>query len=69
MVGTLALCPPYAPIVGLLPRRLLFAAIHFEPERAAGEACGVEIALGADALEVQHGAQALADGFDVTVPA
>jgi hypothetical protein len=44
---------------GLLPRRFLFGAFDLEPERAAGEAGGVEIALGADTLEVQHGAQAV----------
>ena len=41
MVGIASLHPPYAPIDRLFPRRLLFAAVRFQPERAAGEACGV----------------------------
>ena len=48
---------------GLFPRRFLFAAFHFQPQRAARESGGVEIALGADALEVQHGAQAIGRRF------
>jgi hypothetical protein len=56
--------PPYKlPPRRLLPRRFLFAAFHFKPERAAREAGGVEIALGADSLEVQHGAQAVRRRF------
>src|SRR5882757_2049617 len=37
----------------LFPRRFL-VLFRFQPERAAGESCGVEIALGADALEIQQ---------------
>ena len=48
---------------GLFPRRLLLATFRLQPERAAREARGVEIALGADALEVQHGAQAVRRRF------
>ena len=48
---------------GLLPRRFLFAAFHLEPERAAGKAGGVEVALRADALEVQHGAESIGRRF------
>lgn len=53
---------------GLFPRRFLFAAVDFQPERAAGKTRRIEIALRADALEVQHGAHAVVVSFDVTVP-
>ena len=36
---------------GSFPRRLLLAAFHLQPQRAAGKTCGIEIALRADALE------------------
>ena len=39
---------------GLFPRRFLFAAVRIEPERAARKSRGVEIALRADALEIQR---------------
>jgi hypothetical protein len=41
---------------GYFPAVFLFAAFRLEPEGAAGEAGGIEIALGADALEVEHAA-------------
>ena len=44
---------------GYFPAVFLFATVHFQPERATGKTGGVEIALRADALEVQHGAQAV----------
>ena len=47
------------PALWLFPRRFLFAAFRFQPERAAGETGRVEIALRADALEIQHRAQAV----------
>src|SRR5437588_10943048 len=46
-------------LAGLLPRRFLFAAFHLEPERAAGEAGGVEVAWRSVGLECQHGSEAI----------
>src|SRR6478735_8805543 len=47
----------------LFPRCFLLAAFHLQPQRAAGESGGVEIALGADALEIQHGAKPIGRRF------
>src|SRR5450755_5191108 len=48
---------------GLLLRRILLAAFGVEPDRAPREAGCVEVALRADALEVQHRAQAARSGL------
>jgi hypothetical protein len=58
-----ALCSRGLKRAGLFPRRFLFGAFRFQPERAAAESGRVEIALRADALEVEHGTQAVRGGL------